>query len=299
MTHPCQEFLKLYTGLENPEITFVTMRRGEPGKPMYNVALRDALPTLVALNKTGSDIFFTVNRTDGYGRRFENIVQARTIYVDYDDGVPEKWDLEPNLLVESSPGKAQAYWVLKNPVPADEYWHSTERGIVWATGGDRNVCDAARILRLPGFVNHKYGDRPLVKLLKHHDDLPTLAEVMSFYEPVPAPAQMAAGCAVPSMEEAEKRRRYEMWLAAAGAPAPSTSGRLAISRNWLFRKAAMGVRDFDLPVGVVAEILSGRYPIDYNEALSFANDADRYATNGRGAAYMRIASGAVRMEMDQ
>lgn len=295
MTHPCQQFLKLYTGLENPDITFVTMRRGEPGKPLYNKPLREVLPTLIALNKTGSDIFFTVNRTDGRGRRFENIVQARTIYADYDDGVPESWILEPGLIVESSPGKAQAYWMLSTPVPPDEQWHGTERGLVWATGADRNVCDAARVLRLPGFINHKYPERPVTKLLRAQEFWYRLETIQSAYKFVAPPAQMAAGGAVNTLEEAEKRRRYEMWLKAAGAPAPSTSGRLPISRNWLFRKAAMGVRDFDLAVGTVADVLAGLYPVDYADALSFANDADRYATNGRGAAYVRIASGAVQM----
>lgn len=297
MTHPCEEFFKAYTGLLNPQITFVTLRGGEPGKPLYNVELRAALPTLKALNKTGSDIFFTVNIADGVGRRYENIEYARTIYADYDEGVPSSWTLEPSIIVESSPGKAQAYWPLAFIEAPDERWHAAERGVVWATGADRNVCDAARVLRVPGFVNHKYPGKPEAKLLRAGPQAFALEEIEAAWAPVVMPAMMAAGCAVPTVEEAEKRRRYQAWLNAAGTPTPSTSGRLPVGRNWLFRKAAMGVRDFDLPAAIVAEVLASHIAeLQYDDAAHFALDADKYATNQRGAALVRIAAGAVQME---
>lgn len=297
MTHPCVDFLRTYTNERNPVITFVTMRGGEPGKPMYNVKLSEALPTLQALNKTGSDIFYTVNIADGQGRRFENILAARTFYADYDDGVPEDWSLQPSLIVESSPGKAQAYWVLLEPELPNERWHAAQRGLVWSTGADKNVCDAARVLRLPGFVNWKYPEQPVTKLLRNQQWWYTIEDIERKYPPIAAPAKLAAGCAVPTVEESVKARRYAMWLGAAGEPTASSSGRLPVARNWLFRKAAMGVRDFDLPAAIVADVLCERIPeLGYTDALQFAEDAERYATNIRGAAFVRHQSGTLEMK---
>jgi hypothetical protein len=106
---------------------------------------------------------------------------------------------------------------------------------------------------------------------------------------------MAAGCAVSPADE-EKARRYGLYLAAT-EPELSTSGRLCVGRNWLFRKAAMGVRDFDLPVGIVAELLCERLPeLSFTDALQFAQDADRYSTGTRGAAYVRLKPGQVVMQ---
>ncbi len=296
MSHPTEIFLRAYTGLKNPAITFVTMRNGEPGKPMYNTRLSDALSTLCALNKTGSDIFFSVNVMDGQGRRHENIVAARTVYADYDAGVPESWLLAPSLIVESSPGKAQAYWVLDRGEPADERWHAAERGVVWATGADKNVCDAARVLRLPGFINHKYPSLPAAKLLVSSDRRWMLNQIEEAWPPLAAPEQPVAGKIIENVADEAKLRRYDRWLLAAEV-APSTSGRLPVSRNWLFRKAAAGVRDFDLPVQTVAEALCRRIAtLDWNDALSFAKDADRYATNVRGSAYISKNS-SLAMEM--
>lgn len=296
MTHPCQEFVELYTGQENPFLTFVTLRKGEPGKPMYQQKWYDARPTLDVLNRTGSDIFFTVNCADGDGRRFENILAARVIFADYDAGVPSSWAIKPSILVESSPGKAQAYWMLDNLCLDFERWHAAERGVVWATGADKNVCDVARVLRLPGFVNHKYPGKPLSRMLFGEPTIHSLESIESAWAPIAAPAQLAAGCAVPTLEQVEKRRRYELWLRAAGAPTASSSGRLPVARNWLFRKAAMGVRDFDLPAAIVADVLAAQVAeLQYSDALDFANDADRYATNVRGAAFVRHQAGTAVM----
>ncbi len=273
------------------------MRKGEPGKPMYNMKLANALYTLHALNRTGSDIYVTVNETDGLGRRYENITWARTIYADYDDGVPTQWKLPPSMLVESSPGKAQAYWLLSQREEPGERWHAAERGIVWATGADKNVCDAARVLRMPGFVNWKYPQKPVAHMLSISDVRYSLSEVEAAYAPIAAPARLAAGCAVPTVDEAVKARRFAMWLGAAGEPTASSSGRLPVARNWLFRKAAMGVRDFDLPAGIVADVLTERIPeLDYSDAMQFAEDAERYATNIRGAAFVRHQSGTTEMQ---
>jgi hypothetical protein len=86
-------------------------------------------------------------------------------------------------------------------------------------------------------------------------------------------------------------------LNVAGKGPASSSGRLPVARNWLFRKAAMGVKDFDLPAATVAAVLSEHIvELHYSDAAEFARDAERYATNVPGAAYVRSGSGAMQIQ---
>ncbi len=282
--------------------TFVPLRAGVPGQPLLNTPWANAVHTLAALNRTGSDIYVTVNETDGVGRRAENISRVRCVFADYDAFVPEHWKLVPSMLVESSPGKAQAYWLLKEPVEPSAQWAAVERAVVWETGADRNVCDIARVLRVPGFVNHKYEAKPLAQLLISWNSMTTwevrrytLDEIEAAYGAIAPPAPMAAGC-IQTPEDAVKVRRYRLWLQAAGVPPRSSSGRLPIARNWLFRKCAAGVWDFDLPAALVAEVVAEHIEeLSYDDAVQFARDAERYGHGTRGSAYVRLQPGQVEM----
>ena len=69
--------------------------------------------SLARLNKAGAGVFWTVNHSDGQGRKTENITDVRCLFVDL-DGTPLKPVLdagvEPHAVVESSPGKWHVYW---------------------------------------------------------------------------------------------------------------------------------------------------------------------------------------------
>lgn len=60
----------------------------------------------------------------------------------------------PAMVVCTSPGRAHCYWQLTRPVPADRVAEANRR-LAYALGGDMNAVDAARILRVPGTMNHK------------------------------------------------------------------------------------------------------------------------------------------------
>lgn len=69
----------------------------------------------------------------------------------------------PPLVVRSSPGKAHCYWPLLTPLPLDMLERANKR-MAWHLGADPRATDAARILRLPGTLNHKYPDKPRVSI---------------------------------------------------------------------------------------------------------------------------------------
>ena len=85
-------------------------------------------------------------------------------WADFDEGAPEALPLPPSIVVETSPGKYQALWLLKNPCNNLAEVEDINRAIAALHNADANACDRARVLRLPGFQNLKYEDRPYSRL---------------------------------------------------------------------------------------------------------------------------------------
>jgi len=67
---------------------------------------------------------------------------------------------EPNYVINSSPDKWQVIWKVEGC--GKEQAEEINRGMVRETGADPAATDVARVLRLPGFYNHKYGHPHLV-----------------------------------------------------------------------------------------------------------------------------------------
>jgi hypothetical protein len=86
----------------------------------------------------------------------------RHIYLDFDERGDEaiarlrnRKDLPaPNHLLQSSPGKWQAIWRVQGFVKGQD--ETLMQGLVQELGADKAVHDSARVLRIPGFYNHKY-----------------------------------------------------------------------------------------------------------------------------------------------
>jgi hypothetical protein len=121
------------------------------------------------------DIYFGVATRDGKGGKKANIVSIPALWVDIDfkttpREVAEKklaeFPLRPTIVV-SSGGGMHPYWKLREPAGADEIQQveAVLKGLATALGGDMAATDATRILRLPNTRNHKYPDKPMVKIL--------------------------------------------------------------------------------------------------------------------------------------
>lgn len=89
---------------------------------------------------------------------------ACAVWADFDEGPPVALPLPPSVVIETSPGKYQALWLLDAPSDDLALVEAINRAIATLYGADRNACDRARVLRLPGFRNLKYGDRPYSRL---------------------------------------------------------------------------------------------------------------------------------------
>jgi hypothetical protein len=61
-------------------------------------------------------VWVCINETDGRGRKRENVTRVRAVFLDGDGQVTldrlRGFALEPHIVVESSPGHYQAYWLV-------------------------------------------------------------------------------------------------------------------------------------------------------------------------------------------
>jgi hypothetical protein len=101
-----------------------------------------------------------------------DIVRVRSHHVDCDAGLPGRcqkpgapntWHLPPSLMVHSSSvvdvdghivEKGQAYWLVADDVPLDEY-QAGQQQLIARYQSDPQVCDLKRIMRLPGSIHRK------------------------------------------------------------------------------------------------------------------------------------------------
>jgi len=111
---------------------------------------------LVALNSSNAGVFVTVNELDGRGYCATNVTRVRAVFVDLDGADVEPvlgWSLKPHMVVESSPGKWHAYWLVEGlPTAA---FIGVQVALAHLFGGDPKVCDLPRVMRLPGFYHRK------------------------------------------------------------------------------------------------------------------------------------------------
>jgi len=122
------------------------------------------------LNSQKYDLYLSMNtlKRGSRGRTKEDVDCIRHIFLDFDqngDQAVEKLlardDLPvPNYLVSTSPDKWQVIWRVEGFEKATA--EELESGLARSTRADPCVVDVARVLRLPGFYNHKYHPAYLV-----------------------------------------------------------------------------------------------------------------------------------------
>jgi hypothetical protein len=122
------------------------------------------------MNARKYEVYISMNTLkQGTHRRTKDDVHLiRHVFLDFDEqgtaavaALLEREDLpEPNYLINSSPDKWQVIWKIAGCTK--DKAQEIERGLVRDTGADPAVIDVARVLRLPGFYNHKYSQPHMV-----------------------------------------------------------------------------------------------------------------------------------------
>lgn len=132
--------------------------------PIERVVAPEYQAWLRHMNAQKYEVYISMNTLkEGTHRRTKaDVDQIRHVYLDFDeDGTAavrkllQRTDVpEPNYLINSSPDKWQVIWKIGGCSKGEA--EEIERGLVADTGADPAVVDIARVLRLPGFYNHKY-----------------------------------------------------------------------------------------------------------------------------------------------
>ena len=168
---------------------------------------------LCAMNQQGHGIFCNVSAMDGIGRETANVQMIRAHVVDHDSADAEQQfgraaqaQPAPGFVVYTSPRKYHTYWPVA-PYLDIARFKTVQRKLRTVFNGDPKVIDATRVLRVPGLLNHKYGEPWLV----------TCEALAGYGQPTTVEALEAALAGV-TVVEAGEGERLEL---GAGDAAPS------------------------------------------------------------------------------
>ena len=115
-------------------------------------------------NKERHEVYISMStlRPHATGRTKADVAEIRHVYLDLDkngkqavEALLSRDDLPtPSHILESSPGKYQIIWQVEQFEARQA--EALMRGMVRELGADPAATDSTRVLRIPGFRNHKY-----------------------------------------------------------------------------------------------------------------------------------------------
>jgi len=122
-------------------------------------------------NTLGWGIFCAINQLDGQGRELSNVSHIRAHVIDLDDPLTGQASYElavaagASFAVVSSTGKSHVYWQMI-PYTGNDFYTLIQRKLAQFYNSDRNIIDATRVMRVPGFL-HQKGELP--HLVTYHN----------------------------------------------------------------------------------------------------------------------------------
>lgn len=196
-------------------------------------------------NRAGRDVFVSMNALaeDAHGRTRADVATIRHLYLDFDDNgtralqhLQSREDIpKPNYVVSTSPDHWQVSWKVQGF--GKEQAEATMRELVREFGADPAATDSARVMRVPGFVNHK-------RHPAHHVRAERLATAVYTPEHFPRPSEDRRTAAMESELESASGRKVR-------------AGHLSQSElDWAYAKRAL--YRGESPESVIAAIANYR-----------------------------------------
>jgi hypothetical protein len=152
-------------------------------------------------NDGGADIFLGMNplRANSYARTKESIREIRHVYLDLDEGAAAslreiRTDAAapiPNFVLDTSPEKNQVIWRVDGL--EREQAEALLRSLATQFQGDIAATDISRVLRMPGFANHKYNEAFLVRAIQETHAIHHLRDFVIYDDSPAAPRRLADG----------------------------------------------------------------------------------------------------------
>jgi hypothetical protein len=130
----------------------------------YPQKIARAVAHAAAESEAGREVWHCAHLLTKGRRVKENAAPVRTLWGDLDGAEVPNGPLKPTGVVESSRGRFHCYWRLSDEVPP-EIAEDLNKRLAAASGADPSGFDLTQLLRVPGTVNHKYPQKPVVKVL--------------------------------------------------------------------------------------------------------------------------------------
>ena len=250
---------------------------------------------LGALNSEGWNIYAGVlPRTRMGARGNAETLPAAILWADIDHVTPEEADARlgasglppPSVKINTGHG-VQCYWLLTGKRPPSELRPLVRDIALWLES-DTSVQNEERVLRLPGFTNHKPPIADATLLDCRPDiryDFDAIREMVPGNPVVSAPVPAIPGNASGADETVERARRYLATIPGAGQ-----GGRT----NTAYRVAAVLVKDYALDASTAVDLLTrwdaaaNNPPIQDDpqygpkEIANIVTNAGRYGKHARG-----------------
>ncbi len=112
----------------------------------------------------GREVYFCAHLLTAPKRIKDNAAPVLSLWGDLDGAPVPNGSLKPTAVVESSPGKYHVYWRLETEIPPETAEDLNTR-IAGKIGADPSGFDLSQLLRVPSTENHKYKDKPRVRLV--------------------------------------------------------------------------------------------------------------------------------------
>lgn len=115
----------------------------------------------------GSNIYFCPQLLRERRRDKGSVETTPNVWADLDTCDPEYMLVQPSIVLETSPKRYQAFWLLEKPIDPDDA-EELSRRIAYKhadQGADRSGWDLTQLLRVPYTHNYKYANTPTVGII--------------------------------------------------------------------------------------------------------------------------------------
>ena len=151
-----ERFFQTIFGEERGIVALGRKKGAEFSEAYY--AYPDQLPEIINwINQhlDDGDLYYCPQLFDKKKRIKENVKSCPSLWADLDDVDPEAVAPKPSVLIESSPGRYQALWLLSEP-GFPQTAEEASRKIGYANDADKSGWDLTQLLRIPLTYNTKY-----------------------------------------------------------------------------------------------------------------------------------------------
>lgn len=116
-----------------------------------------------------ANVYFCPQLLSGPARTRDNVFKTPVVWADLDECSPELLEVEPSIVLNTSPGRYQGYWLLDDELDPAEVEYLAKRIAYYHVkdGADKSGWDLSQLLRVPYTTNYKYKPASTVRIISN------------------------------------------------------------------------------------------------------------------------------------